>query len=94
MAKQKFPLPPEYWQIQCPHCLGITYYKVTNPVEECFLPYRRWPILKCKCGKYYSKEKSELLIFTTCEKVEPRPLVVRQAVPIELEVKEKANETL
>lgn len=85
-------LPDEFWQIQCPHCLCITYYRVCNPVEECFLPYRKWPFLECRCGKYHTKRESELCVFTHCERIaEPTALQMRQAQDVWLEVVPRTN---
>jgi hypothetical protein len=78
----------EYWQIQCPHCCLIGYYRVANPVDRSLLPYRKWPILKCRCGKFFQKRESELCIHTCCDRINnPTSLQKRQAEDVWLEVK-------
>ena len=50
----------EYWNVQCPHCLHCARIRfVTNPCMR----RTKWPVLRCRCGKYFHFLVSRLANF-------------------------------
>lgn len=78
----------EYWQVQCPSCMSIGYY-FTEAVPEHLKAYRRWEIIRCRCGWYFTFDTALYARFLLCLKVpedEVTPLMKRQASYVEQEV--------
>lgn len=82
----------QYWQIQCPSCLTINYYRVHDaPAEEWLWAHRKWPILHCKCRKAFTHLEVDLCVFTVCERIpdsDVSPLAKRQAADVTILVKQ------
>lgn len=80
--------PPEFWFVQCPHCLSGDYTELRFRFHKAHWTGVRWdwPILRCgKCRMYYSFIESKQGVLTpltsplTADEV-ARPLVQRQMV--------------
>lgn len=58
----------EVWEIKDPLCTATNCYRVVIPAGVD--PAGRWPILQCKCGRYFSKRDAEFFRDGLCKRAE------------------------
>jgi hypothetical protein len=69
----------EYWQVLHPGCGLINYFRFVKPN----MWHTKAPIVRCRCKKHFSLFEAEHFIGGVYERIEPTPLVKRQADRVE-----------
>jgi len=85
----KYARPLGFWRVRHPGCGLINYYLFHSPTFY----HTKVPILRCRCGRYFSFREAAQFIGGVCEPATPTPLVRRQAEIVELETPRSTETT-